>query len=285
MANQEEFLEHIQEKLTGVVGPYQQQQNRRQRMVNLVKQCIRCAARNDFFQLDELLKSKMARDVQEEVGLKEGAEFLDQLRTYADEQVERYRIQFIEDLTTLAGEAELPMEIDFPRIAVLKGIEGEVDFAQRKTVINKKPLKSVDPKRIITALRRVKQQLYDRPYDPQVFIDKLYHTYGEILKKEEREMGHPIAMQQLYLEYVLSLQSRAFFQDMDKGKFRGYSLDQFAVDIWRYFQAGTGGTSNGYAAQLRPGRNNALWLIDSDGERRQITRISFLNKREKGPEK
>lgn len=285
MANQEEFLEHIQEKLTDVVRPYQQQQNRRQRMADFVKQCIRCAARNDFFQLDELLKSKMARDVEAAAGLKDGAKFLDQLRTYADEQVERYRIQFIEDLTTLASEAELPIEIDFPRIAVLKGIEGEVDFAQRKTVINKKPLKSVDPKRIITALRRVKQQLYDHPYDPQTFIDKLYHTYSEILKKEGQETGYPVPMQQLYLEYVLSLQSRTFFQDMDKGKFRGYSLDQFAVDLWRYFQAGTGGTSNGYAAQLRAGRNNALWLIDSDGERRQITRISFLNKREKGPEK
>ncbi len=285
MVDREEFLEQMQEKLTDVVRPYQQQQNRRQRMADFVKQCIRSAGRNDFFQLDELLKSKMARDVEEEVGLKDGAEFLDQLRTYADEQVERYRIQFIEDLTTLAREAELPIEVDFPRIEVLKGIEGDVDFAQRKTVINKKILKSVDPKRIITALRRVKQQLYDRPYDPQVFIDELYNAYMEILKKEAQEIGHPVPMQQLYLEYVLSLQSRTFFQDMDKGKFRGYSLDQFAVDLWRYFQAGIGGTSDGYAVQLRPGRNNALWLIDSDGERRQITRISFLNKREKGPEK
>ena len=275
MADREEFLEQMQERLTDVVRPYQLQQNRRQRIADFVKQCVRCAGRNDFFQLDELLKSKMAQDVEEEVGLKDGAEFLEQLRIYADEQVERYRIQFIEDLTTLANEAKLPIEIDFPRIGVLKGIEGEVDFAQRKTVINKKALKSVDPKRIITALRRVKQQLYDRPYDPQAFIDKLYDVYAEILEKEKREMGHPVAMQQLYLEYVLSLQSRVFFQDMDKGKFRGYSLDQFAVDIWRYFQAGTGGTSNGYAVQLRPGRNRALWLIDSDGERRQITTIAF----------
>ncbi|MCE2432245.1 MAG: hypothetical protein J4F29_04855 [Candidatus Latescibacteria bacterium] len=275
MADREEFLEHMQENLTAVVRPYQQQQNRRQRMADFVKQCVRCAGRNDFFQLDELLKSKMAQDVEEEMGLKDGAEFLEQLRIYADEQVERYRIQFIEDLTTLAREAELPIEIDFPRIGVLKGIEGEIDFAQRKTTINKKVLKSVDPKRIITALRRVKQQLYDRPYDPQAFIDKLYDVYAEILKKEDREMGESVAMQQLYLEYVLSLQSRAFFQDMDKGRFRGYSLDQFAVDIWRYFQAGTGGTSEGYAVQLRPGRNRALWLIDSDGERRQITTIAF----------
>ena len=33
----------------------------------------------------------MARDVEEEDGLKDGAEFLAQLRAYADEQVERYR--------------------------------------------------------------------------------------------------------------------------------------------------------------------------------------------------
>lgn len=286
MADREEFLEQMQEKLTDVVRPYQQQQNRRQRMADFVKQCVRCTGRNDFFQLDELLKSKMAQDVEDEAGLKDGAEFLAQLRTYADEQVERYRIQFIEDLGILAREAELPIEIDFPRIEVLKGIEGEVDFAQRKTVINKKTLKSVDPKRIITALRRVKQQLYDRPYDPQVFIDRLYEIYAEIVKKEAREMGYPVAMQQLYLEYVLSLQSRAFFQDMDKGRFRGYSLDQFAVDMWRYFQAETGGTSEGYAVQLRPGRNKALWLIDSDGERRQITTIAFQEQtHKKGPEK
>jgi hypothetical protein len=48
-----------------------------------------------------------------------------------------------------------------------------------------------------------------------------------------------------------------------------------AVDIWRYFQAETGGTSRGHALLLRPGRNNSLWLIDSEGEKRQITGISF----------
>jgi hypothetical protein len=52
-------------------------------------------------------------------------------------------------------------------------------------------------------------------------------------------------------------------------------VDQFAVELWRYFQAGTGGTSEGYALQLRAGRSNSLWLIDSDGEKRQITGISF----------
>jgi hypothetical protein len=275
MADQEELLQEMQDGLSEVLRPYQQRLNRRQRMADFLRQCIRSAGRDDFFQLDELLKSRMATDVAAEAGLKASAEFLDRLRTYADEQVERYRAHFIEDLMAQAEEAELPIEIDFPRFAVLKGIEGTVDFAGRKTIINKKTLKSVDPRRIITAIRRLKQQLYDRPYDPQSFIDGLYKIYAEILDTEKWSPGHTVPMQRFYLEYVISLQSQPFFQDMDKGKFRGYSLDQFAIDFWRYFQAGTGGTSDGYVAQLRPGRNKALWLIDSDGERRQITGISF----------
>ena len=275
MPDQEEFLQEMQDALSEVLRPYQQRLNRRQRMADFLRQCIRSAGRDDFFQLDELLKSRMAGDVEKEAGLKASVEFLDRLRTYADEQVERYRVEFIEDLMAGAEEAELPMEIDFPRFTVLKGIEGTVDFAGRKTVINKKTLKSVDPRRIITAVRRLKQQLYDRPYDPQAFIDGLYTTYAKILKKEKWSSGHAVPMQRFYFEYVISLQSQPFLQDMDKGKFRGYSLDQFAVDFWRYFQAGTGGTSDGHVVQLRPGRNKALWLIDSDGERRQITNISF----------
>jgi hypothetical protein len=75
---------------------------------------------------------------------------------------------------------------------------------------------------------------------------------------------------------VISLQSKTFFTNMDKAKFRGYSLEQFGVDLWRYFEAGTGGASNGKKLRLDPGRNYSLWLIDSNGERRQISGISFL---------
>lgn len=285
MADHEAFLQEVQDGLSEVLRPYQQRLNRRQRMGDFVRLCIRCAGRNDFIQLDELLKSTMAEDVQKEAGLKAVKALLDQLRTYADEQVTRYRVDFIEDLTAQAKEADLPMTVDFPRFTVLKGIEGEVEFGARRTVINKKPLKSIDPRRIVAAARRVKQQLYDRPYDPQAFIDGLYKVYTEVLDIQGDAPGAATPVQPVYKAYVLSRQSRTFFQDMDKGKFRGYSLDQFSVDMWRYFQSGIGGTSGGCALELRSGRNNALWLIDSDGERRQITRISFHKAERKGRKK
>lgn len=271
----EALIEEITGGLSEVLKPYQKEVNRQQRMADFVRQCIKSAARDDFFQLDEALKTKLAADVENEPGLAACKDRFDQLRAYADERVEQYRIAFIEDVTTRAGEADLPMEIDFPRFSVLKGIDGSVDFAARRTAINNKVLKSIDPRRIVSEALKVKRKLYDRPFDPQVFIDALYETYTALLDREQGAAGQAVQIQQFYLDYVLSRQSKAFFQNMEKGKFRGYSLDEFAVDLWRYFEAGTGGTSEGYRLQLRPGRNKALWLIDSDGERRQITGIAF----------
>lgn len=273
--NKESFLQNTEEELKGILRPFQQELNRGQRLADFLKQCIRCAMRDDFLQLDELLRTKMAENVEQEEALTDCKPVFDSLREYTREQVERYRLEFIEDLNRLAEEAGLPVEIDFPRFSVLKGIDGEIAFSKRITTINKKILKSIDPRRIVTAALRVKKQLYDRPFDPQKFIDGLYETYAEISKMDNISPGNPVPIQRFYLEYVISLQSKTFFTNMDKAKFRGYSLEQFGVDLWRYFEAGIGGTSNGKILKLGSGRNYSLWLIDSDGERKQITGISF----------
>ncbi|MDP2646354.1 MAG: hypothetical protein Q8P24_15555 [Desulfobacterales bacterium] len=275
MVNNEVFLQQMQEGLSEIVKPYQRQLDQQQKMAELVNLCLRHAGRDDFIALDELLKTKKAEAVENEESLKGCKEFFDRLRAYANEKVERYRIQFIEDLRARAEEAALPLAVDFPRLSSLKGIEATVDFSQRTSTINKKTLKSIDPRRIVSALLKAKRELYDRPFEAQSFVNGLHQTYKEILKKENLAPGHAVPVQRFYFEYVMSLQSKAFLQDMAKGKFRGYSVDQFGVDIWRYFQSATGGTSEGYALQLRAGRNNSLWLIDSDGEKRQITGISF----------
>jgi hypothetical protein len=273
--NIERFLQENQENLNNILRPFQQELKRGQRLADFLQQCVRCLERNDYLQLEELLHSKAAENVESEEALSECRPLFETLREYTKAQVEKYRFEFIEDLSRRAEEADLPIAVDFPRFTVLKGIEGEIDFPNRTTTINKKVLKSIDPRSIVTAALRWKKQLYDRPFDPQAFVDSLYATYTKINQQEDTAPGHPVAIQQFYLEYVISLQSKAFFTNMDKSKFRGYSLEQFGVDLWRYFAAGIGGTSNGMMLQLRPGRNNSLWLIDSDGERRQITGISF----------
>ena len=278
MINHEKFLQQAQDGLNEIVKPYQVEINRRQRLADFIKTCMRSAGRNDFLQLDEQLKSKMAGDVVNENGLEETAGIFDRLREYANEQVDRYRMEFIEDLTARAQEADLEISIDFPRFSSLKGIAGEIDFSSRTATINGKLLKSIDPRRIVTALIRLKKQLYDRPYDARAFIDGLYGVYTEVLKQDNLAPGTRVTAQRLYLAYVLSLQNKTFFQDMDKAKFRGYSVDQFGVDLWRYFQAGIEGTSTGHVLRMRPGRISALWLIDTDGEKRRITGISFEEK-------
>ncbi|MBF0286908.1 MAG: hypothetical protein HQM14_03750 [SAR324 cluster bacterium] len=275
MQEQKAFLQEATENLSEILKPYQQQQNRRQQMVEMIRRCIQCAEKDDFLRLDELLKNRLAQEIENEPELQACRGIFERLRTYSNDTVDRYRIEFIEDVKKNAEEASLPIEIDFPRFSVLKGIEGDFDFANRQTTVNDKKLKSIDPKRIISTVLKIKRQLYDRPYDPKKFIDDLYQVYRTLVKDRKKTLGHPIPIQEFYREYVMSLQSKAFFQNMDKGKFKGYSLGQFAVDIWRYFQAGTGGTSGKYALHLGSGRNHALWLIDSDGQTRQITTISF----------
>ena len=133
----------------------------------------------------------------------------------------------------------------------------------------------MDPKRIIATAINLKRNLYDSPFEPQTFINALLQCYQEILKKEGSGSGDVVAIQQLYIDYVWSLQSKTFFQNMDKGKFKGYSVEQFAVDLWRFFESEIATAEGGYRIRLNSGRGKSFWLIDQDGEKRQITHALF----------
>jgi hypothetical protein len=271
----EDFLQAQQARLTEMLRPYQREVNRRQGIADFVNRCLRSASRDDFFQLYELLSSRTSREVEAEPGWEDAKEVFDRLRADATQKVERYQLSFLEDFTRLVEEAGLPLENDFPRLRLLKGIELEVAFAEKRTLLNGKPLQTVDPTRLIRAVVALKRHLYDRPFDPQGFIDGLFAVYQQVNQSAGRGDGDTAPIQTIYMEYTLSLQPRSFFQDMAKGKFRGYDADQFAVDFWRYFSSDVAATSDNYILRLSPGRNNALWLIDASGERRRISGLSF----------
>ncbi|NGX60079.1 MAG: hypothetical protein KR126chlam3_01241 [Chlamydiae bacterium] len=269
-------LEVAKNQLQEIIKPFQQEQNRRQKKSDFLKKCIRSMEKNDFFQVDELLKSKLAWDILEDSYLAECNSIFNELRKFADEQIHQYRVEFKEALLQLADAAELPLQVDIPRFSVLKGIEGKLDFANRSTTINQVILKSIDPKRIISMVIKIKCKLYDRIFEPQKFIDSLFQCYKKILKEASQGEGNIVPIRQLYAEYVWSLQSKAFFQNMDKGKFKGYAIDQFAVDLWRFFESGVSSAEGGYRIRLNSGRGSSLWLIDQEGEKRQITHALFV---------
>jgi len=271
----EEFLQSQQTELNEMLRPYQREVNRQQRLADFVNRCIRSAGRDDFFQLYELLNSRVAAEVENEAGYEDAREVFARLRADATKKVERYQVQFLEDFTNLVQDAGLPLENNFPRLRLLKGIDLEVKFQEKQTEINGKVLKTVDPERIMRAVMQLKRRLYDRPFDPQGFIDGLFAAYKKVNQVEGRRIGDPAPTQAVYVEYTLSLQPRSFFQDMAKGRFREYDADQFAVDCWRYFSSDVSSTSDGYVLRLAGGRNNALWLIDQEGEKHRITTISF----------
>ena len=271
----EEFLQEQQDRLGELLKPYQREVNRQQRIADFVTKCIRSAGRDDFFQLSELLNSKLATEAQAEVGDKTLKAVFDALRKDVDQKVERYQLHFLEDFGKLVEDAELPLENDFPRLGFLKGIELEMVFAEKSCVLNDKPLKTVDPARILRAVLALKRRLYDRPFAPQEFIDGLHTAYDKVNHADGRKTGEPAPILPVYMEYTLSLQPRSFLQDMAKGRFREYDADQFSVDFWRYFSSDVSTTSDGHTLRLTSGRNNALWLIDMSGEKRRITSLNF----------
>jgi len=269
-------VECFKNQLQEIIKPYQQEQNRRQKRSDFLKKCIQCIEKNDFFQLDELLRSKHANDVLEDSHFKSCDSIFNQLLQFSETQIDNYRLKFKSALLQLAQEADLPLEVDLPRFSVLKGIEGELDFATRSTAINQVTIKSMDPKRIISTAVKLKRTLYDSPFEAQTFINSLLQCYKEILKRENSGSRDAVPIHQLYADYVWSLQSKVFFQNMDKGKFKGYSIEQFAVDLWRFFKSDVSAAEGGYRIKLSSGRGKSFWLIDQDGEKRQITHALFV---------
>lgn len=221
------------------------------------------------------MRSKQASDILEDPSFRSCDSIFKQLREFAEAQVDQYQVQFRGALLQLAQEEGLPLEVDVSKFSVLKGIEGEFDFSTRSTTINQVTIKSVDPKRIMATIVKIKRALYDTPFEPQMFIDSLLQCYKEILKREGRGMGDVVPILQLYTDYVWSLQSKAFLQNMEKGKFRGYSVEQFAVDFWRFFKSNVSAAEGGYSVRLNPGRGKGLWMIEPNGEKRLIAHALF----------
>ncbi len=62
---------------------------------DFITKCIRCAGRDDFLQLDELLKTKMAQEIKTDETLGNCAPIFETLGAYADEKVEQYRIGLV----------------------------------------------------------------------------------------------------------------------------------------------------------------------------------------------
>jgi hypothetical protein len=259
--------------------PYQRDAARRVKLVEALSRGLKAAERGDAFALAEVIDEPLLAQIDAEPTLSDAAAPLRALRAHALEEIASYQLSFREDLLRLSEEAALPMSVDFPRFSSLKGIDGQVDFTSRTTTLNGKPLKTVDPARIIAAVQKLRARLYAKPLDGAAFIEELHAAYLAAARRAQLGAGEPAPVGDVYLELVLGRQSKRFLQDMDKGAFTGYSADQLAVDLWRMFESNIFATAAGELIQLRAGRSRALWLIDRDGERRQISTLSFARGR------
>jgi len=271
----ETFLQEQQDHMNEMLRPYQSELRRRERLADFVNKCIRSAGRDDFFQLDELLSSRMAEDVECEAGYEGIREVFERLRQDTARKVDHYRVQFLEDFRRLVEEAELPLENHFPRLTLLKGMDLEIKFNEKQAVLNGQVLKTINPQRIMRAVLQLKRRLYDRPFNPQEFIDRLYAACEQVVKTEGGSIAGGASLPLVYREYTWSLQAQSFFQNMAKGRFREYDADQFAVDFWRYFSSDVASTSEGHVPRLSTGRSAGMWVVDQLGEKRRYSLLSF----------
>lgn len=105
MPEPNQFLEGIQEDLKQIVQPFQRDLNQKQKKADFIQLCIRCAGRDDFLRLDELLRSKPAEDIVQDDALAPCGPVFEALGAYAHEKVEQYRMDLVEDLTQQCLEA------------------------------------------------------------------------------------------------------------------------------------------------------------------------------------
>ena len=181
-----EMREEFKSQLKEIVKPFQQEQKRQQKKSDFIEKCIQCIEKNDFFQLDDLLKSKQVDELLEDSYFEGCEPIFASLRASTDKQIDHYRLEFKQGLMAAAEKAGLPMKVDLPRFFVLKGIEGEMHFATRTTTINQTTLKSIDPKKIVAKALDLKKKLYDSVFEPQKFINGLLECYQEIIRKEKQ---------------------------------------------------------------------------------------------------
>lgn len=279
---EEEEVLPLEEQLNILIQPYKKEIRRKTKILQQLELCVRFARRNDFFQLAETLSNKQLQSLEEESEFavedeKEVSvgDLIDKLVEQTDQKITLYQKEFITDIKQLAEEADLFLEVDFPRLYSRKGISAVVDFAKRTTAVNGKKIKSVNPAKIISEMKKFDKRLYGRKFDAQTWVDNLFLCYSTMLKERKEKKESQLPIRDFYLQLVISQQTSSFFGDMDKRRFRGYALDEFSVDIWRYIQSPVTKTSCGHVLRLSGGRNKSLWLIDFEGELRQISSISF----------
>jgi hypothetical protein len=105
---------------------------------------------------------------------------------------------------------------------------------------------------VIHTLIQERQRLFERPFEPQEFIERLYQDYNAILSVEKLANGDPVR--------IRSITKR-------RGKnIKGFRVDEFSVDLWRLSQHGITTTQNGYQLRFEQTKNINQGMLLPSGQ-------------------
>ncbi|MHA1794755.1 MAG: hypothetical protein ACTSUK_01480 [Promethearchaeota archaeon] len=161
---------------------------------------------------------------------------------------------------------EYKIEGRFPNFNIKKILKIQIDLSKMQAKIGTKYcsqiVREISVKVVALKIKEEAHRLFNRPFDPQKFLEILYHAYLLALTEENKAFGNGVSMFTIHKFVFLLKQRESFFK---KGKpFESYLVDQFAVDLGKLLESGKFKTLDGYSLKLHPVRDykRALFVID-----------------------
>jgi hypothetical protein len=134
-------------------------------------------------------------------------------------------------------------------------------FAEIKTFARSKRIKSMDPTIIAHELKKELVRLFDRPFEPKLFLNSLFSAYQKLQSESKKN----VLIKDVHRILWLEKQKDIFFESSDSAKMISYPLDEFSIDLGKLIQSGVQSLDNGYICRISLG-SGGINIYRTDGD-------------------
>ncbi len=192
------------------------------------------------------------------------------------EHLRRYGELLREELTDCSIDGR------FPEYRINNVLDLRLDERKNRAIINtsfcRETVNEISVPTVAEKVREQLRRLFDRPFDPQAFLDQLYKAYRLALVQEGKPSGEVVNIFTAHKFAVCLRQSAKVFTDASARHFQPYLPDEFAIDLGKLLQSGITQTPQGYQLKLHPVRNpkEALFVVNfATGRGQNYGLVSF----------
>jgi hypothetical protein len=200
----------------------------------------------------------------------------EQLKKAFDTQVGRLRIDFDKKFLEACERNQLHgvkgNSMDGFRIMGIIAVK--VNFAKSLsevgTFVVSKKINTLSVEKVIAKIREEMNRLFDRPFEPEKFLQTLHDAYEAI----RRGLSANALLKDVYRQIWFGKQNQEFIETANPTKMIAYSLDQFSVDLGRLFEAKVRRLANGLECIISLGAGG-INIYGKDGNFNSYKFIEF----------